>query len=77
MCPLILNKEQRRSSKPAESVDRKWLEDVARRCRLAQKCLSPAEEAASPDWQALGVLIKNDVPHMLDKVAELIRSAQP
>ena len=76
MCPLILNKEQRRSPKVPDLLDRKWVEEVAARYRLAQGCLSPAENGARRDWNALGVLINDDLPQILEKFKYLLRSAQ-
>ena len=68
MCPLILNKKHRRTQIPPESFNSDWVKEVVRRCQLAQNCLSPEESAAPQAWEALGVLIKEDVPQILDKV---------
>ncbi|MBV9304570.1 MAG: hypothetical protein JOZ45_00430 [Acidobacteriaceae bacterium] len=69
MCPLILNKEKRKSRPmPDPSFDSEWMQTVANHCRLAQESLAVMKNDALPNGQALRSLIHEEVPALLENL---------
>jgi hypothetical protein len=67
MNPLILHKENRPSGVAPHRVDSEWVQEVARRCRLAKESLATAPLDSDPRHY-LRTLICEDIPALLEKV---------
>ena len=74
MCPLILNKEGKDSRQtPEEVFNPERLQRILNRCQLADELLTSSADDASPNALALQVLVKEDVPAMLETLSSVLR----
>ncbi|HSU32050.1 MAG TPA: hypothetical protein VLJ11_12530 [Bryobacteraceae bacterium] len=74
MCPLILNKEGKDSQQTPEQVfNPERLHRILNRCHLADALLTSSADDTSPDSLALRILVKEDVPAMLETLSSVLR----
>jgi len=67
MNPLILHKDNRPNRAAPDRVDSEWVQEVARRCRLAKESLA-AGPGASDQSHYVRTLICEDLPALLEKL---------
>ena len=78
MSPLILNKQGKdREQTLEEAFNPERLRAILNRCHLADAFLASNADDTSPNSLALQVLVKEDVPAMLETLSSVLRRHSP
>jgi len=78
MSPLILNKQGKDSEQTLEEAfNPERLQRILNRYHLADELLATSADDTSPNSLALQVLVKEDVPAMLETLSSVLRRRSP